>query len=738
MFHIDNTSGVPEMPEPKDQQSISPRWFGESVEQGGISWPGADWFNIVQAELLNLIKAAGIPPEKQSFDQLSKAIPVLGDAKFREELNRESGFQYVGQVPDFESLRQIFPVREGQRILLAAHTPGFAPENGLGGGEFVATAGDFTDDYGHVARVSSAISWVRVPPGKVLLSDYGIKPWVFGDGDYTSWPDYSDHLQAAIDRSKLLNLPLDTGCASFNGVFGVEFLYVTKTIDISGLKDLRGQLRIHIHSDTFTPTWFTYDGYGAVLKNMNGQFDSQGRLFYGTTAGGQNLDTIFIKAYGTPPDNLKGMVLNTSSSTIRMLWVHGFNNSGIWLASFYDNDVGYISATKSGNRTSYALDSRGYPYADRADESNANRIGSLLLHNNYYRDAFFVGSKNRIDKVHIEATEIRSDYTTIPKQAYDEDVDTGFASFVFHSEGGSMGTLSMQGLNENPVYPTAVIDCGGNANDSIYSTKYHLVVSDRYYLQRGGSINNAYIDGNIKITGNAIFHGNILQCTGNFNGATPGYVIDKLVCKSDVVMNAGEVRSGSCAGSFIQNQYGRLSNFSIAGFANIVNSSPYDNVTFNGGANITSSPSMRLCKFTIAPTITGGAATFDQCTFPTGFVLESLTEVTYNRCTFNGETTLVRPNARAYLLHCYTFHIDATNATNVAILFDGGSISTLKMEGYSGELLLCNGLRCRSGSAIPGWAIPTTTKFTSGTTTINPYTGSGWASRKSVWTAVQQ
>ncbi|HBS4034324.1 TPA: hypothetical protein MAG72_005511, partial [Klebsiella pneumoniae] len=46
MYHLDNVSGVPEMPEPKDTQSISPRWFGESQEQGGISWPGADWFNI--------------------------------------------------------------------------------------------------------------------------------------------------------------------------------------------------------------------------------------------------------------------------------------------------------------------------------------------------------------------------------------------------------------------------------------------------------------------------------------------------------------------------------------------------------------------------------------------------------------------------------------------------------------------------------------------------------------------
>lgn len=30
MYHLDNTSGVPEMPEPKEQQSITPRWFGKA------------------------------------------------------------------------------------------------------------------------------------------------------------------------------------------------------------------------------------------------------------------------------------------------------------------------------------------------------------------------------------------------------------------------------------------------------------------------------------------------------------------------------------------------------------------------------------------------------------------------------------------------------------------------------------------------------------------------------------
>ncbi|MFH5021667.1 tail fiber domain-containing protein [Klebsiella michiganensis] len=112
MYHLDNTSGVPEMPEPKEEQSITPRWFGESQEQGGISWPGADWFNTVQAELLNLLQAAGIQPEKKSFNQLSKAIPVLGDSVIRRDLSsheQELGASIVNSAFNIPVQKYLYP-----------------------------------------------------------------------------------------------------------------------------------------------------------------------------------------------------------------------------------------------------------------------------------------------------------------------------------------------------------------------------------------------------------------------------------------------------------------------------------------------------------------------------------------------------------------------------------------------------------------------------------------------------
>ncbi|MDX6058614.1 hypothetical protein ABLV23_23455, partial [Klebsiella sp. JN_Kp125] len=118
MYHLDNVSGVPEMPEPKDTQSISPRWFGESQEQGGISWPGADWFNTVQAELLNILSKAGIAPNKGKFDQICDAISVLGESGILEKLGSDNPL-YGGNLSTFIRQQLLNPVRSVSEALSA-------------------------------------------------------------------------------------------------------------------------------------------------------------------------------------------------------------------------------------------------------------------------------------------------------------------------------------------------------------------------------------------------------------------------------------------------------------------------------------------------------------------------------------------------------------------------------------------------------------------------------------------
>lgn len=74
MFHLDNNSGVSAMPPLGAVQNSSPRWFTEGGGGVPASYPGAAWFNMIQAELLNLCAAYGITPDKANLNQLKLAI----------------------------------------------------------------------------------------------------------------------------------------------------------------------------------------------------------------------------------------------------------------------------------------------------------------------------------------------------------------------------------------------------------------------------------------------------------------------------------------------------------------------------------------------------------------------------------------------------------------------------------------------------------------------------------------
>lgn len=77
MFHLDNNSGIDVMPGIKQTLSRLTKWFTEGDSQTPPSYPGADWFNIVQAELLNVLKGAEIGPDKAKLNQLSSSIKKM-------------------------------------------------------------------------------------------------------------------------------------------------------------------------------------------------------------------------------------------------------------------------------------------------------------------------------------------------------------------------------------------------------------------------------------------------------------------------------------------------------------------------------------------------------------------------------------------------------------------------------------------------------------------------------------
>lgn len=89
MYALDNDSGVKTMPEIKSKkfEPADTHWFTEGGNGVAPSYPGADWFNIVQAELLNILTDAGMTPDKGQFNQITQAIRAIVSASVKTSLN---------------------------------------------------------------------------------------------------------------------------------------------------------------------------------------------------------------------------------------------------------------------------------------------------------------------------------------------------------------------------------------------------------------------------------------------------------------------------------------------------------------------------------------------------------------------------------------------------------------------------------------------------------------------------
>ena len=66
MYALDNSSGVSVMPAIAGQLSTG-LFFTEGGDGQEPSYPGADWYNIVQSELIAVLTEAGISPSKTVF-----------------------------------------------------------------------------------------------------------------------------------------------------------------------------------------------------------------------------------------------------------------------------------------------------------------------------------------------------------------------------------------------------------------------------------------------------------------------------------------------------------------------------------------------------------------------------------------------------------------------------------------------------------------------------------------------
>ncbi|GCT02058.1 phage tail fiber [Escherichia coli] len=77
MYHVDNSTGVPVMPQPSPVTSETALFFTEGGNGVPPTYPGPDWFNTIQSELLNILSDAGLDPDKMDNTQILAALKKL-------------------------------------------------------------------------------------------------------------------------------------------------------------------------------------------------------------------------------------------------------------------------------------------------------------------------------------------------------------------------------------------------------------------------------------------------------------------------------------------------------------------------------------------------------------------------------------------------------------------------------------------------------------------------------------
>lgn len=94
MYGLDNASGVNVMPKLAPVSSATPLWFTEGGAGLAASYPGQDWFNMIQAELLSILTEGGVKPEKGKLNQLSEAIKkIVSSGDFATKTDLSNGLK---------------------------------------------------------------------------------------------------------------------------------------------------------------------------------------------------------------------------------------------------------------------------------------------------------------------------------------------------------------------------------------------------------------------------------------------------------------------------------------------------------------------------------------------------------------------------------------------------------------------------------------------------------------------
>lgn len=461
-------------------------WYRGTATGTPISWA-------VTNKLLNLITTNG---------SYVLVAGYSGDI-LRQELSSSDGFKLIGQVPSFESLKSIQPY-SGQRILLA----GFYAGETKGNGEFVGVEGSAENVPGQIAVVNENWYWKRITQ-VVKTSDCGLKKTLRANVTAQSGElfDVSDDLQKVITYANTNHLEFmaDDEWYPSNTGFEAEGYYITKGIAFdlqtssnvsgnkyvrTGMKRISGNLVLLLNSNNFTGIP-TPEGPFAVTHRC-GTFNSDGKYYYGTLNTACVSDIITVRDCSTSNGNpgraveLSGILWMTLGFNYKQLTAYGFNGHSVRNFS-YDGIAQSTRGEQGGNINKFSIYSSTYPYADRADESNAITFIELFAHNSFEKSWFVAGTKTSVERFHDEALTCTIDSPPNPfgiesRNGY------GYTSAYFSSIGGKLGTGTFSTFKDTTVTPVFTIGVISNSAGTIAAGGCRVSVISGDPGPQGGTI----------------------------------------------------------------------------------------------------------------------------------------------------------------------------------------------------------------------------------------------------------
>ncbi|MGK7320108.1 phage tail protein [Salmonella enterica] len=162
MFYVDNPTGVPVMPPVAAVSSLTPLYFTEGGNGIPPTYPGPDWFNIIQSELLEILRQANITPDKNTTNQIMTALKKL--------FITNSGS--VGAIAGLTGQNNTFPYFTGEDAM--ALTPLSAFVRGILGKNTANEIIDALSLRGTVNKANNAVPDSRRVNGMALSSDITI------------------------------------------------------------------------------------------------------------------------------------------------------------------------------------------------------------------------------------------------------------------------------------------------------------------------------------------------------------------------------------------------------------------------------------------------------------------------------------------------------------------------------------------------------------------------------------